>query len=152
VPAFEPRIPAGELRPYWQMLAHNQGQMLNAAQLRQRSGREWSDSGTLSRNHGCPAPRPTHAAVGHERKKVPCAYSEGLRPRQRPAARFARHSRSGRPLEASGYWRKLGGDVDRTSNKVSERWLSTLRQSSTLLRATRRIISRQKSTNHLNTL
>jgi predicted AAA+ superfamily ATPase len=33
VPAIGPRIPAETLRRYWQMLAHNQGQMLNAAQL-----------------------------------------------------------------------------------------------------------------------
>jgi predicted AAA+ superfamily ATPase len=33
VPALGPRIPAETLRRYWQMLAHNQGQMLNAAQL-----------------------------------------------------------------------------------------------------------------------
>jgi hypothetical protein len=33
VPALGPRIAAETLRRYWQMLAHNQGQMLNAAQL-----------------------------------------------------------------------------------------------------------------------
>lgn len=33
VPVLGPRIPAETLRRYWQMLAHNQGQMLNAAQL-----------------------------------------------------------------------------------------------------------------------
>ncbi len=33
VPALGPRIPAETLRRFWQMLAHNQGQMLNAAQL-----------------------------------------------------------------------------------------------------------------------
>jgi predicted AAA+ superfamily ATPase len=33
VPALGPRIPAETLRRYWQMLAHNQGQTLNAAQL-----------------------------------------------------------------------------------------------------------------------
>ena len=33
VPALGPRIPAETLGRYWQMLAHNQGQMLNAAQL-----------------------------------------------------------------------------------------------------------------------
>jgi len=33
VPALGPRIPAQTLLRYWQMLAHNQGQMLNAAQL-----------------------------------------------------------------------------------------------------------------------
>jgi predicted AAA+ superfamily ATPase len=33
VPALGPRIPAETLRRYWQMLAHNQGQMLNAAQI-----------------------------------------------------------------------------------------------------------------------
>jgi predicted AAA+ superfamily ATPase len=33
VPALGPRIPAETLRRYWQMLAHNQAQMLNAAQL-----------------------------------------------------------------------------------------------------------------------
>ena len=33
VPALGPRIPAETLRRYWTMLAHNQGQMLNAAQL-----------------------------------------------------------------------------------------------------------------------
>ena len=33
VPALGPRIPAETLRRYWQMLAHNHGQMLNAAQL-----------------------------------------------------------------------------------------------------------------------
>jgi uncharacterized protein len=33
VPALGPRIPAETLRRYWQMLAHNQGQMLNAAQF-----------------------------------------------------------------------------------------------------------------------
>jgi hypothetical protein len=33
VPILGPRIPAETLRRYWQMLAHNQGQMLNAAQL-----------------------------------------------------------------------------------------------------------------------
>ncbi len=33
VPALGPRIPSETLRRYWQMLAHNQGQMLNAAQL-----------------------------------------------------------------------------------------------------------------------
>jgi predicted AAA+ superfamily ATPase len=33
VAALGPRIPAETLRRYWQMLAHNQGQMLNAAQL-----------------------------------------------------------------------------------------------------------------------
>jgi hypothetical protein len=33
VPALGPRIPAETLRRYWQMLAHSQGQMLNAAQL-----------------------------------------------------------------------------------------------------------------------
>ena len=33
VPALGPRIQAETLRRYWQMLAHNQGQMLNAAQL-----------------------------------------------------------------------------------------------------------------------
>jgi uncharacterized protein len=33
VPALGPRIPAETLHRFWQMLAHNQGQMLNAAQL-----------------------------------------------------------------------------------------------------------------------
>jgi predicted AAA+ superfamily ATPase len=33
VPALGPRIPAETLWRYWQMLAHNQGQMLNAAQI-----------------------------------------------------------------------------------------------------------------------
>jgi uncharacterized protein len=33
VPALGPRIPAETLRRYWQMLAHNQAQTLNAAQL-----------------------------------------------------------------------------------------------------------------------
>ena len=33
VPALGPRIPPETLRRYWQMLAHNQAQMLNAAQL-----------------------------------------------------------------------------------------------------------------------
>ncbi len=33
VPVLGPRIPAETLRRYWQMLAHNQSQMLNAAQL-----------------------------------------------------------------------------------------------------------------------
>jgi predicted AAA+ superfamily ATPase len=33
VPSLGPRIPAETLRRYWQMLAHNQGQMLNAARL-----------------------------------------------------------------------------------------------------------------------
>jgi uncharacterized protein len=33
VPALGPRIPAETLRRYWQMLAHNQSQLLNAAQL-----------------------------------------------------------------------------------------------------------------------
>jgi predicted AAA+ superfamily ATPase len=33
VPALGPRIPSETLRRYWQMLAHNQGQMLNASQL-----------------------------------------------------------------------------------------------------------------------
>lgn len=33
VPVLGPRIPAETLRRYWEMLAHNQGQMLNAAQL-----------------------------------------------------------------------------------------------------------------------
>jgi predicted AAA+ superfamily ATPase len=33
VPALGPRIPAETLRRYWQMLAHNQGQMLNAVQI-----------------------------------------------------------------------------------------------------------------------
>src|SRR3984893_7010549 len=33
VPALGPRIPAETLRRYWQMLAHNQAQMLNAAQI-----------------------------------------------------------------------------------------------------------------------
>jgi predicted AAA+ superfamily ATPase len=33
VPALGPRIPAETLSRYWQMLAHNQGQMLNAAQI-----------------------------------------------------------------------------------------------------------------------
>jgi len=33
VPVLGPRIPAETLRRYWQMLAHNHGQMLNAAQL-----------------------------------------------------------------------------------------------------------------------
>lgn len=33
VPALGPRIPSETLKRYWQMLAHNQGQMLNAAQL-----------------------------------------------------------------------------------------------------------------------
>lgn len=33
VPSLGPRIPAETLRRYWQMLAHNHGQMLNAAQL-----------------------------------------------------------------------------------------------------------------------
>ncbi len=33
VPALGPRVPAETLRRYWQMLAHNQGQMLNGAQL-----------------------------------------------------------------------------------------------------------------------
>jgi predicted AAA+ superfamily ATPase len=33
VPALGPRIPAETLRRFWQMLAHNQGQMLNAAQI-----------------------------------------------------------------------------------------------------------------------
>src|SRR6202035_4901365 len=33
IPALGPRIPAETLRRYWQMLAHNQAQMLNAAQL-----------------------------------------------------------------------------------------------------------------------
>lgn len=33
VPMLGPRIPAETLRRFWQMLAHNQGQMLNAAQI-----------------------------------------------------------------------------------------------------------------------
>ncbi|HVA64338.1 MAG TPA: ATP-binding protein [Terriglobales bacterium] len=33
VPALGPRIPAETLRRFWQMLAHNQGQLLNAARL-----------------------------------------------------------------------------------------------------------------------
>lgn len=33
VPSLGPRIPAETLRRFWQMLAHNQGQLLNAAQL-----------------------------------------------------------------------------------------------------------------------
>lgn len=33
VPTLGPRIPAETLRRFWQMLAHNQGQLLNAAQL-----------------------------------------------------------------------------------------------------------------------
>src|SRR5439155_13071961 len=33
VPALGPRIPPETLRRYWQMLAHNKAQMLNAAQL-----------------------------------------------------------------------------------------------------------------------
>lgn len=33
VPSLGPRIPAETLHRFWQMLAHNQGQMLNAAQL-----------------------------------------------------------------------------------------------------------------------
>ena len=33
VPALGPRIPAETLRRFWQMLAHNQGQLLNAAQI-----------------------------------------------------------------------------------------------------------------------
>ena len=33
VPSLGPRIPAETLRRYWQMLAHNQSQLLNAAQL-----------------------------------------------------------------------------------------------------------------------
>ncbi len=33
VPELGPRIPAETLRRFWQMLAHNQGQMLNAAQI-----------------------------------------------------------------------------------------------------------------------
>jgi predicted AAA+ superfamily ATPase len=33
VPALGPRIPSETLHRFWQMLAHNQGQMLNAAQL-----------------------------------------------------------------------------------------------------------------------
>ncbi len=33
VPMFGPRIPAETLRRFWEMLAHNQGQMLNAARL-----------------------------------------------------------------------------------------------------------------------
>jgi predicted AAA+ superfamily ATPase len=33
VPALGPRIPAETLRRFWQMLAHNQAQLLNAAQL-----------------------------------------------------------------------------------------------------------------------
>jgi len=33
VPTLGPRVPAETLRRFWQMLAHNQGQMLNAAQL-----------------------------------------------------------------------------------------------------------------------
>lgn len=33
VPALGPRVPSETLHRFWQMLAHNQGQMLNAAQL-----------------------------------------------------------------------------------------------------------------------
>ena len=33
VPSLGPRIPAETLHRFWQMLAHNQGQMMNAAQL-----------------------------------------------------------------------------------------------------------------------
>jgi len=33
VPALGPRVPAETLRRFWQMLAHNQGQMFNGAQL-----------------------------------------------------------------------------------------------------------------------
>ena len=33
MPALGPRVPAETLRRFWQMLAHNQGQMLNGAQL-----------------------------------------------------------------------------------------------------------------------
>ena len=33
VPALGPRVPAETLRRFWQMLAHNQGQLLNAARL-----------------------------------------------------------------------------------------------------------------------
>src|SRR5258708_628402 len=33
VPSLGPRIPAETLRRFWQMLAHSQGQMLNAAQI-----------------------------------------------------------------------------------------------------------------------
>lgn len=38
VPALGPRIPAQTLYRFWQMLAHNQGQLLNAAQLAQGLG------------------------------------------------------------------------------------------------------------------
>lgn len=33
VPSLGPRVPAETLRRFWQMLAHNQGQMLNASQI-----------------------------------------------------------------------------------------------------------------------
>ena len=38
VPALGPRIPAHTLHRFWQMLAHSQGQLLNAAQLAQANG------------------------------------------------------------------------------------------------------------------
>ena len=38
VPALGPRIPAETLHRFWQMLAHNQAQMLNAAQIAQGLG------------------------------------------------------------------------------------------------------------------
>ena len=113
VPALGPRIPAETLRRYWQMLAHNQGQMLNAAQLARRPRRKWAYGRPLPRHHGGLVACSPFAAVVHECKEAAGSYTQSLCAGHRIAARSARHSRSGRVAGASSCWRKLGRHAHR---------------------------------------
>jgi hypothetical protein len=92
VPALGPRIPAETLRRYWQMLAHNQGQMLNAAQL--ASGLERPHRGQISRHHGGSAFGAPPPAMGRECQKETRPHTESLCPGLRPAACLAGNTKS----------------------------------------------------------
>jgi hypothetical protein len=80
VPSLGPRIPSETLHRFWQMLGHNQGQMLNAAQLAAGLG---INGQTVARYLDIMVNlllmrrlQPWASNVG----KASCALSKGLRP------------------------------------------------------------------------
>lgn len=113
VPALGPRIPAETLRRYWQMLAHNQGQMLNAAQLASGLGVSGHTVARYLDIHGGLAARSPLAAVGYEREEAAGSYTQGLCAGHRIVARSARYPRSGGVAGASRCQRKLGRNAHR---------------------------------------
>jgi len=109
VPALGPRVPAETLRRFWQMLAHNQGQMLNGAQLAAGLG---VSGHTIARYLDILVDLLLSAAttaLGIESKKALGAVSESLCARQRPRSCPPRHSHAGGTFRASHRWPKLGG-------------------------------------------